>query len=176
VVRGGPQRVSTSLRVVQRRKQRRDSLRAHRAAAPALELLSRVIDRAPQLPVRVVPAGARAEAGCDVGGTPHWLDASGVRDGALFRSVHRSGKAHGRMCGEDIAHIVKLVAESAGLDPAQYSGHSLRAGLATSAARAGKADRDIMRQGRWSGRAMVDRYVRGAKLLDKDNAAAGIGL
>ena len=62
------------------------------------------------------------------------------------------------------------------LDGSQYSGHSLRAGLATSAAKAGKSDRRIMEQGRWGSRAMVDRYVREARLLDEQNAATGIGL
>jgi len=48
--------------------------------------------------------------------------------------------------------------------------------LATSAAKAGKSDRAIMRQGRWTSRSTVDRYVRDAQLLDSDNAASGIGL
>lgn len=65
---------------------------------------------------------------------------------------------------------------AAGLDPADLSGHSLRSGLVTSAPKAGKNDRAIMRQGRWRSRAMVDRYVRDAKLLDGDNAVSWIGL
>lgn len=69
--------------------------------------------------------------------------------------------------------IVQRAAAAAGLDASQYSGHSLRAGLATSAAQSGKADREIMKQGRWRGRAMVDRYVRDARLLEAENAAAG---
>ena len=75
-----------------------------------------------------------------------------------------------------MARILKRRALAAGLDPADLSGHSLRSGLATSAAKAGKNDRAIMRQGRWRSRGMVDRYVRDAKLLDDDNAASGIGL
>jgi integrase len=82
----------------------------------------------------------------------------------------------GALTGQSVAKIIKRRCRAAGLDPSIYSGHSLRAGLATSAARAGKGDRAIMRQGRWSGRSMVDRYVREARLLDPSNASADIGL
>ena len=102
-----------------------------------------------------------------------WLDASAINDGAAFRGVSRHGKLGERLDGRDVARIVKRSAVLAGLDARNYSGHSLRAGLATSAARAGRDDRAIMRQGRWSSRAMVDRYVREADLF-RDNAAAGL--
>ena len=49
-----------------------------------------------------------------------------------------------------------------GLAPALVSGHSLRAGLATSAALAGHSNRAIMAQGQWKSRTMVDGYVRTA--------------
>jgi integrase len=78
--------------------------------------------------------------------------------------------------GAAIAEVVKRSVERVGLDAARYSGHSLRSGLATSAAAAGKTDRAIMQQGRWRGREMVDRYVRDARLLDEHNASKGIGL
>jgi integrase len=64
-------------------------------------------------------------------------------------------------------------AASIGLDAATFAGHSLRAGFATSAARAGKADRDIMRQTGHRSRAMLDRYVRAAQFRI-DNPAAGL--
>jgi len=121
-----------------------------------------------------LPYGNTA-ATCPVRALRAWRDASGVTDGALFRSVDRHGHVGERLHAADVARIVKRAAGRAGLDAARYSGHSLRAGLATSAARAGRSDRAIMRQGRWSSRAMVDRYVREADLW-RENAAAGIGL
>ena len=109
------------------------------------------------------------QAGCDVGvpygNNPNtcpvralraWLTVSRVRSGTLFRSV-KHGQVGGALCGRDVARIVQRTAARAGLDAREYSGHSLRAGLATSAAQAGKSDRAIMNQGRWSGRAMADR-------------------
>lgn len=50
-----------------------------------------------------------------------------------------------------MALIVKRAAEKAGLDPDKYAGHSLRAGLATSAAQAGVSERSIMAQADSSG-------------------------
>jgi integrase len=104
-----------------------------------------------------------------------WLEDAGLEDGAVFRSVSRHGRG-ARLSGRDVARVVQRTALCAGLDPSRYAGHSLRAGLATSAAKAGKRDRAMMKQGRWHSRAMVDRYVRDATLLDDDNAAARIGL
>jgi integrase len=113
---------------------------------------------------------------CPVRTLRAWLESSGVAEGPVFRAVSRYGQVRGELSGLDVARIVKRNALAAGLDPSRFAGHSLRAGLATQAAKNGKTDRAIMRQGRWAGRAMVDRYVRDARLLDGDNAAAGIGL
>jgi site-specific recombinase XerC len=115
-------------------------------------------------------------ATCPVRTLRAWLDASGMTSGALFRSISRHGRLGDRIRGRDVARVVQRTAAAAGLDRSLYSGHSLRSGLATAAAKAGKSDRSIMAQGRWTGRSMVDRYVRGATLLDGSNAASGIGL
>jgi len=74
-----------------------------------------------------------------------WLAAAGVELGPVFIGVNRHGKLTGqRLAGEDVARIVKAVAKAVGLDAATFSGHSLRAGLVTSAAKAGKSQRAIM--------------------------------
>lgn len=105
-----------------------------------------------------------------------WLRAAELQTGPVFRAVNRHGGVGGPLRPGEVGRIVKRAVASVGLDPSKYSAHSLRAGLATTAAKAGKSDRAIMRQGRWASRGMVDRYVRDARLLDGDNAAAGIGL
>jgi len=56
-----------------------------------------------------------------------------------------------------------------------YAGHSLRAGLATSAAIAGASERSIMNQTGHRSSAMVRRYIRNESLL-RENAAAKVGL
>jgi integrase len=62
-----------------------------------------------------------------------------------------------------------------GSRPPGYSGHSLRAGLATSAAIAGASERAIMNQTGHKSAAMVRRYIRDGSLF-RDNAAARVGL
>ncbi len=96
--------------------------------------------------------------------------------GPVFRSVDRWGRI-GRtaITGRTVANVVKAHAEAAGLDPALYAGHSLRAGFATSAARAGKSDRAIKKQTRHKTDAMLAEYVREGRLFD-ENASEGIGL
>jgi hypothetical protein len=48
-----------------------------------------------------------------------------------------------RLSGEGVGIVVKRYVEGLGFDPSQFAGHSLRAGLATSA---GKSERAIMGQ------------------------------
>ncbi|MDB4928633.1 MAG: integrase [Myxococcaceae bacterium] len=119
-----------------------------------------------------VPFGSRAEV-CPVRAVEAWRDAAGLREGALLRSVDRHGRVGGRLDGRDVARTLKELAARAGLATGLVSGHSLRAGLATTAALAGRGDRAIMAQGRWKSRTMVDRYVRTADSW-RDNAAAGL--
>ncbi|WP_043651596.1 site-specific integrase [Nocardia thailandica] len=98
------------------------------------------------------------------------------RDLPLFPTVNRHGGLGATaMSGRAVAELVKRYAARAGLDPALFSGHSLRAGFATQAALGGAADREIMRQGRWSNPRTVHRYIRTADPLD-DNAVTKLGL
>jgi integrase len=64
---------------------------------------------------------------------------------------------------------------SPGLDPALYAGHSLRAGLATSAAAGGASERAIMAQTGHRSVTMVRRYIRSGSLFT-ENAAGFTGL
>jgi integrase len=104
-----------------------------------------------------------------------WIDASGIITGALFVYVDRHGKMHARLSGNAVAKVVKRHCAGAGLDTSKYGGHSLRAGLVTSAAIAGCGDRDIMRQTGHRSAAMVARYVRDASLF-RSNVAGTVGL
>ena len=112
-------------------------------------------------------------ATCPVRATQTWLELAGISEGAVFRSVNRHGQLGARLGGQDVARVVKRVAEAAGFDPKPFAGHSLRAGLATSAAKAGKAAHSIMKQTGHRSIAMVQRYIRDAELYT-DNAAAGL--
>ena len=96
--------------------------------------------------------------------------------GPVFRKVDRWGRLGAKaLSGRAVAEVIKRTASAAGLDPTLYAGHSLRAGFATTAARAGKPDRAIQKQTRHKSAAMLAEYVREGRLFD-ENASEGIGL
>jgi integrase len=64
---------------------------------------------------------------------------------------------------------------AADLDPALYAGHSLRAGLATSAAAADVPERVIAQQTGHKSMTVLRRYIRSGSLF-RENAAARVGL
>jgi integrase len=122
-----------------------------------------------------VPFGSD-RATCPVRALQAWLDAAAIEDGPVFVGLTRHGKTTGnRLDGRDVARAVKRAALTVGLDASKFAGHSLRAGLATSAAKAGKSERAIMAQTGHRSVMMVRRYIRDADLFS-DNAAAGLGL
>ena len=108
---------------------------------------------------------------CPVRALDDWFDASGIKDGPLFRSVDRHGNVGNRaLSGEAVALIVKARAGAVGLDPTRVAGHSLRAGFATSAAYSGVASWKIRDQTGHTSDAMLGRYIRETGLFI-DNAA-----
>jgi integrase len=122
-----------------------------------------------------IPYGSNPET-CPVRSLQAWMEVSGVDAGLVFRSMNRHGQLQaGRLRGGDVARIVKKLATRAGLDPAKYAGHSLRAGHATSAAIAGASERSIMRQTGHRSVQMVRRYIRDGNLF-RDNSAGKLGL
>ena len=119
-----------------------------------------------------IPFGS-SPASCPVRTVRAWIDAAGIREGSLFRAVTGDTVAPERLSDKAVARLVKRAAEAGGLDPAGFSGHSLRAGLCTSAAKAGKSERAIMKTTGHKTSRMVARYIRDAELFS-DNAAAGL--
>jgi site-specific recombinase XerD len=104
-----------------------------------------------------------------------WLAASGITDGHLFRAMHRSGVVRsGPPRGHDVALRIKLYAKKAGLDPRVFSGHSLRAGLITSAAEAGASILKIQEVSRHRSVDVLSGYVRRSDLFREHCAASFI--
>lgn len=84
---------------------------------------------------------------CPVVAVENWITRSSIGDGAVFRPIDRHGRiSSDRLAGEAVSLVVKQRLEAAGIDPAGYSGHSLRAGLVTSAAQAGVSPWKIRQQ------------------------------
>jgi integrase len=89
---------------------------------------------------------------------------------------HRHGHlGSGRLHKDSVGSIVKRAAEAAGLDPLQYAGHSLRAGMATQAYLNGAGELAIMRQTGHRSLEMVRRYIRDASLF-QENVGGKLGL
>lgn len=125
-------------------------------------------------------AGAGTEIGlpvksdpviCPVKAFKDYVEAAGITEGPLFRSISKYGRLlDQRLAGKDVARIVKAATEAAGYDAEAFSGHSLRSGFITSAARAGVADRLIMKQTGHKRLEEMHGYIRRAGLFT-ENAA-----
>lgn len=108
---------------------------------------------------------------CPVESLRAWLELAGIESGPIFRPVTRHGQiADDQLSADTVNCVVKAWAKAIGLDPDQFSGHSLRAGLATSAAQAGVATWKIRQQTGHTSEAMLARYIRDGELFT-DNAA-----
>jgi integrase len=110
---------------------------------------------------------------CPVSAIDAWFERSGVDDGAVFRAINRHGMTgHGRLSAEAVSLIIKQRVAATGLDPAAYSGHSLRAGFVTSAAQAGVPTWKIRQQTGHASDTMLQRYIREGELFVKNAAGA----
>jgi integrase len=81
-----------------------------------------------------------------------------------------------RLTAQSVALIVKRHVTIVGQDTNVFAGHSLRAGMATSAAAGGAVERDIMQHTSHRSVEMVRRYIREGELFHKGNAARFTGL
>ena len=102
-----------------------------------------------------------------------WLTLSGIAGGPVFPTMRRGGVLLGRaLHPADIARLVKHYVRAIRLDPAEYSGHSLRAGFTTSAAVHGARLDKIMEVTRHTTPRMVLRYIREADAFEDHAGAA----
>jgi integrase len=103
---------------------------------------------------------------CPVRNLRKWLDLARITSGAVFRAVGKGGSNHflhitgSRISDKTVSTIIKRRVKAAGYDPSNYSGHSLRAGMATSAAAAGIPERLIMKITGHTSEKTVREYIR----------------
>lgn len=121
-----------------------------------------------------IPYGSDPKT-CPTRALARWLETLGRDQGPLFPGLKGKTLLAQRLSGQAVERIVRRSAKRAGVQIPNLSGHSLRAGLVTASAKAGKPAHVIMAQTGHRSLAMVQRYIRGATLFE-DNAAAGIGL
>lgn len=146
-----------------------------RAEGIAVTLRTSKTDQEGQGRQVAIPYGRDPET-CPVTALHAWLAAAGITGGPVFRPVDRHGNiTPTRLSDRAVALVVKRAAARAGLDPDRYSGHSLRAGFATTAGANGAPERAIAAQTGHKSMEVLRRYVRHGSLFT-DNAATMIGL
>lgn len=122
-----------------------------------------------------IPFGDHPET-CPVAAVKTWLEDARIKEGPIFRAVSKSGRIRKEaLTGRSVALIVKKCLAGAGIDPETFSAHSLRSGLVTAAAKAGKSELIIAGQTGHKSMDTLRGYVRDAQLF-KNNAAKGLGL
>lgn len=133
-----------------------------------------------------IPFGSNPET-CPVRAWRAWLAASGLTEGPAFRSVNRHGQlGRDALCDHTVAIVVKrsivagAIAKGASevdaiATAARFAGHSLRSGLATSAAANDAPGHLIQRQLRHKKFDTTSGYIQAAELHRK-NAAGMAGL
>ena len=91
-----------------------------------------------------------------------WLEASGIKNGPLFRRLHRGGKVGhpASLSTVSIRNIIKSRCAAAGIR-GRISGHSLRVGGAQSLAAGGASLVEMQLAGRWTSPTMPGHYARG---------------
>jgi site-specific recombinase XerD len=118
-----------------------------------------------------IPRGTKA---CPVLALKTWLAAAGIKRGALFRRVNKAGRVlPDRLSPQSVALVVKAHAKRAGLDPVQFSAHSLRAGFLTSAARRGASLFKMMDVSRHRSLSTLKGYIRDGEMF-ADHAGKGL--
>ena len=110
---------------------------------------------------------------CPVKSLQTYIDYEQLMYGPLFRSLSVDGDGKSGLTGNGIAHIIKQRAKAADFDPTMFSGHSLRAGFATSAAQAGAETWAIMKQTGHRSETTVRKYIREGELF-KMTAASNL--
>jgi site-specific recombinase XerD len=138
------------------------------------EGLRLAIRRSKTKPEATTIAIARGRKTCPVSALKTWLAAAAITKGALFRRITKTGRVlPDRLTAQSVALIVKARAKSAGLDPEQFSAHSLRAGFLTSAARRGASLFKMMDVSRHRSLSTLKGYIRDGELF-ADHAGKGL--
>jgi integrase len=106
---------------------------------------------------------------CPVAALQRWLFKAGITEGPVFRPLTKAGKVRNeRISPGAIASIVKQRITEIGRNPGSYSGHSLRAGFATGAARLGVPKWRIKAQTGHLSDSALERYIREGELYSSD--------
>ena len=116
----------------------------------------------------------RGALACPVAAYKAWIELANIPTGPVFRPIAKGERLQqARLTDRSVAKIVKAHAARIGLDPAVFSGHSLRSGFLTSAAARGASIFKMMDVSRHKSMDTLRGYVRNAELF-RDHAGAGL--
>lgn len=102
-----------------------------------------------------------------------WIEAAGITEGRVFRRLTPHGRVTDTALSEQsVALVVKKRAAAVGYDPAQFAGHSLRAGFLTEAGRTGATLFKMKEHSRHKTIEMLSAYVRDEEAF-RNHAAEG---
>ena len=106
---------------------------------------------------------------CTVRAVEQWILVSQLQTGPLFRPFKRNKELRDcQLSDKSVALLVKKYVKKIGLNEANFAGHSLRRGFATSAAQHDLDALAIMRQTRHKSEKMVHRYIEQGNIF-KEN-------
>jgi integrase len=120
-----------------------------------------------------VVAGRNADT-CPITAVKEWLQASGITEGSLFRSVTKDVLGEG-LTSDAVRDLIKRMARKAGINPDNIAGHSLRSGAISTAAKNGVSLLDIQRLSQQRSTQTVIRYIHRAT-LHESSPSGMIGL
>jgi len=112
-------------------------------------------------------------ATCAVRAVSAWIGRMGRPAGPLFRVIRGAVIEHQRMHVGAVTRALQRACARVGLE-GDYSAHSLRSGLATSACITGHSISSIQRHGRWLHRRSVERYCQLERIYAANNPASGL--
>jgi site-specific recombinase XerD len=136
---------------------------------------SKTNQRGEETELVVLPRAGQPDR-CPVTALHTWCATAGISEGPVLRPISKGNRPLPRpLHAESINDLVRAAVARAGLGPAKYSAHSLRAGFVTFAHLRGASDRAIAHQTRHRSLATVGSYVRVHEVWT-DNAATMLGL
>lgn len=113
-----------------------------------------------------IPAAPSNSPVCPVRSVEQLIARMNRKEGPLFVRTHRRiddffspGSTFDRLSAQSVTHIVKKMVRNIGLNPVNFSAHSLRRGFATEAAKIGIPERLIARQTRHKSMTVLRRYI-----------------
>jgi site-specific recombinase XerD len=106
---------------------------------------------------------------CPVRAYRTWIEAASISEGPVFRTFSSRKMGTEVITDRAVALVIKKAAERVGIYANVLSGHSLRSGHATTAARNGASESSIMRQTGHRSVQMVRRYIREGSIFHSNS-------